>query len=391
MNIRKIISMMDRLFPKSDIIIFNSFPDISDNSFALYRYILLNRKDITKRYNLVWAVSDKTDIYEKRLEELIGGVHHCVIKKKSIKGFFYFLRAKYLITTHGYFGGVSRIRGQRHINLWHGMPLKTIGRGMRQQSSTGFGIDTDLTIATSRLFRDVISFAFGVKKNQVKITGLPRNDLLLEKGHGLHKLGVINKYNKVIMWLPTYRKSVVGDIRCDGDANGLGLKEILLNDFDHLNSILKKNNYLLLIKPHPMDELSKKKLPSSENIITLNDRKLGKMNIPLYSLLADTSVLITDYSSVYIDYLITGNPIAFVFNDFNKYENSRGFVFKDVKSKLPGEIIENKQDFFNYIDNIDSFEGKWKEKYLRIRTEFNPLDDCMSCERVCNVIWKKDI
>jgi CDP-glycerol glycerophosphotransferase (TagB/SpsB family) len=268
------------------------------------------------------------------------------------------------------------------------MPLKTIGKGMSQQSSTGFGIDTDYTVATSLKFREIMAFSFDINDTQVLVTGLPRNDMLFEKGLGLNKFRLDESYSKVIIWMPTYRKSVIGDLRSDGNADGFGLKEMLFDNFDELNEMLKALNYLLIIKPHPMDELGKRNLPSSKNILPINDQVLSEYNIPLYYLLADSDVLITDYSSVYIDYLLTGNPIAFVCGDLNEYKNTRGFFFDNIQDYLPGEILETKEAFINYIKNLDEVNSKWHDKYLRVRNEFVANVDNKACERFCNYIWK---
>ena len=391
MKKRVLLSFLDSIFPKRNIIIFNSFPDVTDNSFALYRYIVTNREDISHKYKLVWTVSCNPRIMEEKLNALIKGYNHVVVSKKSFKGLLLFLRAKYLITTHGYFGGIGNVNGQTHINLWHGMPLKTIGKGMRQQSSTGFGIDADITVATSELFQELIAYSFQINKTQVKITGLPRNDMLFDKGFGLANLNISANFNKVIMWMPTYRKSVVGDIRNDGNSDGFGLKDVLFNDFERLDDLLKRKNYLLLIKPHPMDELSKMELPSSEHIVCVNDEILNKYNVPLYFLLADTDALITDYSSVFIDYLLTGNPIAFACNDLKEYENTRGFYFENIQEKMPGQFLENKSQFFDYLERMDEFNSVWMDKYFEVRNGFNPLVDGKACERFCNTIWGETI
>ena len=51
------LSLINAIVSKKNIIIFNSFPDVSDNSLALYEYIVKSRKDIFKKYKLVWTVS----------------------------------------------------------------------------------------------------------------------------------------------------------------------------------------------------------------------------------------------------------------------------------------------------------------------------------------------
>ena len=363
MNKRVLLNRLNSFIPKADIILFNSFPDLSDSSWALYSYILNNRRDIVNNYKLVWSTSEDANLYAQKLDRLFPNNSNKVIRKKSIVGLLTYFRAKYVVTTHGYFGGSGSVKNQKHIELWHGMPLKTIGNGLKQQSSTGFGIDADITFATSDVFRDIVAEAFGINNNAVYITGLPRNDLLLREGKGLSSMGIISKYKKVIMWMPTYRKSIVGDVRSDGDENGFGIKEILYDNFSLLNDILISEEYLLIVKPHPMDALANENLPSSDNVMIIRDYDLQCHDASLYSLLADSDLLITDYSSVFVDYLITGKPIAFACSDMKEYADTRGFFFDNVEDYMPGELLTTKDAFFDYLKDIESYAEKWEMKY----------------------------
>lgn len=57
MIINTILSIINNILPKRKTILFNSFPDVSGNSLAVYEYILNNRPDIQEKYNLIWSVA----------------------------------------------------------------------------------------------------------------------------------------------------------------------------------------------------------------------------------------------------------------------------------------------------------------------------------------------
>lgn len=377
------LSLINAIGPKKNIIIFNSFPDVSDNSLALYEYIVKSRKDIFKKYKLVWTVS-KGNIKkcQKILRKRTKIDEHIVVEKKSIMGFIYFFVAKYIFSTHGYFSMIETSKKQLHIDLWHGMPFKVIGADLKH--ANGKIDNADLTIASSKLFKPIMSHAFGIKQSQTVITGLPRNDVLLQNNNFLKKLDINEKYKKIIVWLPTYRQSVVGDIRLDGNLNSFGFSEILKNHYDKFLGILKKNNYLLIIKPHPMDMLCNEEFKQNNNIRIIKNSDLDKKCVTLYELLASCDCLWTDYSSVFIDFLITKKPIAFVCDDLEEYQKTRGFFFNPPRDYMPGELIENYNELINYLNNMDAINAKWVTKRQEICKLMNKYCDNKSCERICN-------
>ena len=151
-----------------------------------------------------------------------------------------------------------------------------------------------------------------------------------------------------------------------------------------LELLLKEKRYLLIIKPHPMDIIDKYDFPSSQNIKFIHNDELLKHNVQLYELLSNSDSLITDYSSVFIDYLSTQKPIAFTVGDIEDYSANRGFIFNPPLDYLPGEIIRNVDQFIEYIKFYDEKNIKWRSKYDAICTKFNSCTEPVSSERVYN-------
>ena len=84
-------------------------------------------------------------------------------------------------------------------------------------------------------------------------------------------------------------------------------------------------------------------------------------------------MLLTDFSSIYIDYLLLNKPIGFLISDFEQYSNSRGFVFKNPKEFMPGEIITKRDELIPFIEKVlclkqDDFEEKKTEMQIRINS-----------------------
>ena len=369
------LSKINKICPKFNWILFNSYPDISGNSLALYKYIVRNRKDIVEKYHLIWTVGEMTS--EQAAEILkaktdIEKKHH-IVGKKSLVGIVLFFFARFVVSTHGYFPDIRTSEKQIHINLWHGMPFKRIGRMLENVHTNGKSDEADMTIATSEVFQKIMAQSFGLSTQKVLVTGQPCNDVLNLPNASLRTMGISKEnYNKIVIWMPTYRKSVIGDVRTDGNSNSFGVKSVLDNHFVELNRCLKSNRLLLLIKPHPMDELCRMKLPQSDNIRIFFNADLALHQIELYELLGQCDVLLTDYSSVFIDFMVTNKPIAFICNDLIEYEDSRGFCFDNPRKYMPGEFISNYMELEQYFNAIDEKRERWGKKYTMVKRELNP-------------------
>ena len=109
----------------------------------------------------------------------------------------------------------------------------------------------------------------------------------------------------------------------------------------------------------------------------------------LYELLAESDVLFTDYSSVFIDYLNLKRPIAFVCGDMDSYGENRGFCFNPPRDYLPGEMIKTYDELKAYIENISEVNETWENKREEINRLFNRYSDNQSSKRVYEYIFKQ--
>ena len=101
----------------------------------------------------------------------------------------------------------------------------------------------------------------------------------------------------------------------------------------------------------------------------------------LYELLGMADKLITDYSSVYIDYLILDKPIGFFIPDLKKYSNDRGFYENNLNESLPGPILEQDNDLIDFIINN---EDNYSQKRKIINDKYNKYKDNKNSERILN-------
>lgn len=374
----KLISLLDRVTKNLDILLFHSNPDYSDNSYALFKYLVIN--GYSEKYKLVWL----TEGSPKKLKEKIKKefkIELKVVSKKSIKGIFFYLRAKHVFFTHGlYFNAKSK--KNKRINLWHGMPLKKIGKNIQNNLSKKYSkpfMNNNTTIATSEFFKKVMADSFWLRDEEVLVVGQPRNDLLFEKSNYFQKINLETKdFSKIFLWMPTFRKTI-DSFYNEGDfeENKIGVLE--LEKIKEFNEILKEKRVLLLIKIHPLDIIQRIKIENTSNLKIIYPNDLEKLDEQLYPLLGEVDALLTDYSSVWIDFQITNKPVYFVMPDYDAYKNTRGFVFENFQNYSSYKIMKNYNDLIEFIRNIEII---YKIEDKKIENRLNDFFDNKSSERL---------
>ena len=209
------------------------------------------------------------------------------------------------------------------------------------------------------------------------------------KPKSIHKiytiLGIKLKFKKVILWLPTFRNSKALN-RNDSTFNfPLGIPIIYSKeDLNLINDYLNKLNVCLLLKLHPAQDTSVFKLDSLTNIIIINDKYLIDRNIELCELYKVTDAMITDYSSVYVDYLLLNKPLGFTQDDFEQYK--KGFSMPNINDYMPGHKIMNVDDLKKFISDISSNIDNYKEERERVNKIFNKFNDSKSSERLAKYL-----
>jgi CDP-glycerol glycerophosphotransferase (TagB/SpsB family) len=208
--------------------------------------------------------------------------------------------------------------------------------------------------------------------------GQPRNDVLFDKNFvDFARRDIRDKFKlkdeKLILYAPTWRGY-------DTD----NMFPFDRGDFQRFNDFLEKSGWKMLYRPHYLEDIvTDKLLHGLDNIMRIG------VDVEPYTqkILAGVDMVITDYSSIIVDYLIMDKPIAFIPFDLEKYNNFRGIVV-DFKSDIetPGPKIEKMDELIDYMSEInnggDSFKG-----YRRLSADYYyAYFDNRSCERIWELI-----
>lgn len=340
----RVLSIIASRVPTCNQVCFSSTPDFSDNAYAMYQCFI--RHGLQERFRLVWLIYDKEREREIRKKISSCGTETNVVYKYSIRGIWVYVRSRYVFETHGLYPFLKlNQHPDKHICLWHGMPLKKLGASIGPVSSP----NCDYTISTSAVFKDKMSQAFAKPEEKVLVSGQPRNDLFFEPSSFFKDIHFDkSRYRKVGAWLPTYRKSIFGELRNDGDYEDGKITFLSVPDLKRLDEELGRQESFLFIKIHLMDALQAYSFPGFQNIMII---KPSGFNYQLYPFLGSCDYLLTDYSSVFIDFDITGKPMGFVMDDIDEYRSTRGLYFDDLESVLPGPIIKDYDSLIKFIEN----------------------------------------
>lgn len=377
-------NLLCAFLPMNNEIIFESHPDLSCNAYALYQHML--QRGINRDYKLTWLVREP----EKYKADLDQNLDYLPLFPKTmgdkIKTYIRCNRAKAVFSCHTHVSSWCVSTKQINVFLDHGSHLKSVlNKGER------FPVHCGYLNCQSEFFVKYNVEQYTVEKDQVISLGLPRNDLLFTDTGSISRL-VENRsqYKKVIMWAPTFRRHH-GKERIDCDVGyPLGLPVFQSEeDAIKLNTVLAANKLLLIIKPHPASDMSVIKEMRLSNVMFLYNSDLAAANIQLNELLAQTDAMITDYSSIFYDYLLLDRPIGLTLDDYNEYTDQKGFVFEDPLVILKGEYLYNLEDLCVFAVSVANGE----DKTLAVRTEVKNLvhyyQDDRSSQRICDFLLEK--
>ena len=347
------------------LMVFESCPDFSDNSRGFWEYIVKNTE-----YKTYWVIRDEKLCEELKKQGIVCGLDNSKEANQMIE------QAQFLISSTFDFA-VQKRRGQVHVSAWHGFPLKVIGffdsASSEEDSFDNLKVittQTDMITATSRLSRLTLSGMFAVDPRKVKETGYPRNDIMFwsDAKKELSNLLPIDVYNsKLFFYLPTMRKGLKGE----GEQFDDNIFNYLDYDADKIDWFLEKNNAYIIAKVHFADAKKYKsgdfKLP--KRLVFLDNQELEGHFCTIYHIMNAFDGLITDYSSVYVDYMLLDKPIIFSCPDIEKYKNDRGFVVDDPTLLMPGIMIKTQKELLENLDKI----LKGEDEYKSIRQEKIPF------------------
>jgi hypothetical protein len=334
-TLRVTLGVLSRVVPPSRSVVVTASPETEGNGVEVARALV-------RRYDgrVVWLRDGGPVPEEIRALATHGLV---LVPKASLAGLWAYLRAEAVLFTHGLYGCPKPVARKPIVNLWHGDGPKDITPG----KGVGAMISSTYLVGSTPLFSEFQARAFDVPPDRVLVTGNPRTDQLW-RPPDLDRLARLGITSDFVVWMPTFRRArAVGAVRVHGDgpsASDDGHEELTA-----LVHGLRERGIQLVVKPHPMDA-DRRRWPG---VVTIDEDDLVGAGVGLYSLLGASSGLVTDYSSVWIDYLLLDRPLAFLVPDRTSYD--RALYPANILDWVPGEVVAAQdRPFASFLADLDA-------------------------------------
>lgn len=382
MNVDYIIKIFRRLFlnkmPLRKTIVFESSPDFGCNTYPVFRYI----EKAYPEYKIVWALSKKPKLTPDGVDYTI--YYRPANTWEKIKSLYYLNTCSAMVSSN-YF---LRKHDERQISLFlcHGSKTK------RTKGIYEMGRNVDYIEVQSHFFDEIITYEYGCSKDQLVYLGYPRCDYLFEDKCDIGDI-LFGKSNcRYIVWLPTFRKQIIGrtDV-LEGCYDKIGMPLVYsIEALEQLNVFLDDHDMHILFKPHPAQDISALKSKELPYIHVMTDEFIFDKGLQLYEIIAQSEALITDYSSVFFDYLLLDRPIATTTDDIEIWKEGRGFAFDlealyDKATTRVSDLESLKIFIENVLEGIDEYKAGRRE----ICELTNMYQDGESTKRVVDFLMEK--
>ena len=371
----KLLARILAIIPtKNKLVALESNSDLSDSSLEIYN-------KLPDDYNAIWFVDDpKKYKKEKKVKYYYKKATYKNIPQYIISVFM-MSRARYCFYTHNFIGNIYK-KKQKRVFLTHAaLPLKNSAGHFWDYRWNTFIVSTSAFAAHQRCK------TFSGGEDRIIVTGLPRNDRLFYKAKSQYNDRIIDrKAKKTIVWMPTFKTHK------DGKRTDYSTKtsnDISLLDERNLKRLDKKlhdSQITLIIKPHPAQDLAKLKIQETKNIKLITNEDLKKEKMEVYDLLRISDALITDYSSIYIDYLLLDRPIAFDLCDLKSYSKGIGFNSSNPRSLMPGTQIESFDNLIQFVQDINDGKDSFCDERRKLTKACHKYIDSHSTERLLKIL-----
>lgn len=347
----------------------------ADNS----KYFFVYANDIiTPGKRVVLLTSDR------QLQESVIKAGGVAMMHPTFRSLLMLLQCGTVVTDLLVSGYYPLIRSAQFVQIWHGAPLKHIELDLYrkrlagipsffrlflkiQKSIIGRYPVYDIVVSTSQYFIEK-TFLSSFKARQFLATGYPRNDILFGWPNPDTPAGRLARINvdlqtiaqvenarregKIIcLYAPTYRKNLSNPFESVIDLSGL-------------SEFAGRHNILIVLKLHPVMH-GRYALSRYPNLLAYESHS------DVYPLMPLCDVLITDYSSIYFDYLLLDRPILFFAYDLESYLQEDSAMYFDYDSMTPGAKCRTQKDLEMQLQKILSTGGK--DDYQAMRATITSL------------------
>ena len=357
------------------------------NPEAIFRQ-LLTTPDMHQLKH-IWVLSDLRQ-YRTTVAEFAGARNVTFVRYGTPTYYRALATSEYLINNATFPPQFSKRPGQTYLNTWHGTPLKRMG----------YDIDRG-ALGTANIIRNFVAADYLLAANPFmaeqmyekayKLSGISRS-LIIEEGYPridrqtldtdsvaagrarLTAAGIPLGDRTIVLYAPTWKGASFA--RPEGDIDQL------LDHIARLTARIDTSKYVVLLKTHQIVHALAASRPELSRLLVPN-------NIPTNVVLGLTGILITDYSSIFFDFLATGRPILFFTPDLDDYSGTRGLYFEP--EDWPGPVCRTTDELAVELAEILATGNLPADSAARYRTsqqEFCGQEDGRASARIIDIVFR---
>lgn len=293
-----------------------------------------------------------------------GNLRYCVA---CVRQLFYVQTSGLVIIDYNNFV-VSRFPHRdtvKVLQVWHATgALKKFGNAVPRAYKIK---NYDYAIVNSAFFKPIFGQAFDLQEDRIIVTGIPNNDqnfdtdMVAQKRHRLRQKYQLPEGKTVITYAPTFR----GQMGTTFEEINVDLSRIC----DELGE-----DYILLYKAHPL--ITNSHFEANPNIIFVEDELIS-------SLFCVTDLLISDYSSLTIDWMLFDKPTIAYVPDLVTYEAQTGLTI-DYLQDFPGTVVQDEAQLSREILQMTTEKDALKRQLFR--EKMYQYQDGHATQRVTHLI-----
>lgn len=352
------------------------------NPEAIFRH-LLDHPDFGHLTH-VWAIAD--DEAARRFHaEFAGHPRVGYVRRGSGAYWRELSTAGYLINNATFPPAFGKRPGQVYLNTWHGTPLKQMGFDMPDGAYGSANTLRNLLLADYVLAANPFmaqtmyegAYRLGnIHQGRIIEEGYPRIDrqtlspaATAALRHELQDSGLRTGDRPFVLFAPTWRGTSFSDPADDIDQLTQQLADLQAGLGDGV---------VVLLKVHQIVHALAASAPALHGVLVPN-------TIPTNVLLGSADGLITDYSSIFFDFLATGRPVAFLTPDADAYGVDRGTYLP--LDQLPGPVSQDARETGRHLRELMTSRTP-HPRYREWAARYVPFDDGGSTERVVDIVFR---
>lgn len=352
-----------------------------DNPYAIFLE-LLERQEFSN-FKHIWVIDDFED-NQPIIDAYKGRPNIAFVQYRSKEYVEALATAKYLVNNTTFQKFFSKRPEQVYINTWHGTPIKAMGYDVAEGNYAAANtvrnfLCADYLLSANNQMTRMYLHSYKMQEiytGEILEEGYPRNDLLVRTSlegikRKLEAYGIqLQENKKIILYAPTWREIAPGRAVVNPSE--------LLEVKDRLEAALDCEKYQILIKPHQLVYKRLKDMAEYKGLLV-------PATIDANELMSVVDIMISDYSSIFLDYMTLERPILFYIPDLEEYKQTRGLDI--MPEDLPGPTSSRLEDIIDAIQNMEQAQEQYRESYSAMREEMCPYENGQSSRRVVDAVF----